>query len=48
VFAKKSIIKCKDVKFLEDSTSMEGDSEICLSGRNKGPNVVIVDESPKC
>jgi hypothetical protein len=43
----KKIIKCRDVKFLEDSTSMGGDSEIRPSGRNEGPNVVIVDESPK-
>jgi hypothetical protein len=43
----KKIIKCRDVEFLEDSTSMRDDSEIHPSGRNEGPNVVIVDESPK-
>jgi hypothetical protein len=40
----KKIIKCRNVKFLVDSTSMEGDSERRPSGRNEGPNVVIVDE----
>jgi hypothetical protein len=31
----KKIIKCTDVEFLEDSTSMGGDSEIRPSGRNE-------------
>ena len=43
----KKIIKYRDVKFLEDSTSMGGDSKIHKSGRNERLNVVIVDESPK-
>lgn len=43
----KKIIKCRHMKFLEDSTSMGDDSEICPSERNEGPNVVIVDEFPK-
>jgi hypothetical protein len=43
----KKIIKCSDVEFLEDSTSMRGDSEIRPNRRNERLNVVIVDESPK-
>ena len=43
----KIIIKCRDVEFLEDSTSMGDDSEIRPSGINEEPNKVIVDESPK-
>ena len=47
MFANKKIIKYRDVEFLEDSTSIGGDSEIRPNGRNERPNVVIVDESPK-
>ena len=43
----KKNIKYKDVIVLEDSTSIGGDSEIRPSGRIEGPNVDIVDESPK-
>jgi hypothetical protein len=43
----KKIIKCKDVEFMEDSTSVSNDLEMCPSGRNETPNVVIVDTSSK-
>jgi hypothetical protein len=39
----KKIIKCKDVEFMEDNTSVGNDLEMCPSGRNETPNVVIVD-----
>jgi hypothetical protein len=43
----KKIIKCRDVEFMEDSTSVGNDLEIRPSGRNETPNVVIVDTSSK-
>jgi len=41
------IIKCRDVEFMEDSTSVGNDLEMHPSGRNETPNVVIVDTSSK-
>ncbi len=41
------IIKCGDVEFMEDSTSVGNDLEMRPSGRNETPNVVIVDTSSK-
>ncbi len=43
----KKIIKCRDVEFMEDSTMEGNDLEMCPSGRNETPNVVIVDTSSK-
>ncbi len=43
----KKIIKCRDVEFMEDNTSVGNDLEMRLSGRNETPNVVIVDTSSK-
>jgi hypothetical protein len=43
----KKIIKCRDVKFMEDSTSVGNDLEMHPSGGNETPNVVIVDTSSK-
>jgi len=43
----KKIIKCRDVDFMEDSTSVGNDLEMRPSGRNETPNVVIVDTSSK-
>jgi hypothetical protein len=43
----KKIIKCKDVEFMEDNTSVGNDLEMRPSGRNETPNVVIVDTSSK-
>jgi hypothetical protein len=43
----KKIIKCRDVEFMEDNTSVNNDLEMCQSGRNETPNVVIVDTSCK-
>ncbi len=43
----KKIIKCRDVEFMEDSTSVGNDLEMHPSGRNETPNVVIVDSSSK-
>jgi hypothetical protein len=43
----KKIIKCWDVEFMEDSTSVGNDLEMRPSGRNDTPNVVIVDTSSK-
>jgi hypothetical protein len=43
----KKIIKCRDVEFMEDSTSVGNDLEMHPSGRNEIPNVVIVDTSSK-
>jgi hypothetical protein len=43
----KKIIKCRDVEFMEDSTSVGNDLEMRPSGRNDTPNVVIVDTSSK-
>ncbi len=43
----KKIIKCRDVEFMEDSTSVNNDLEMHPSGRNETPNVVIVDTSSK-
>jgi hypothetical protein len=43
----KKIIKCRDVEFMEDSTSVGNDLEMRPSGRNETPNVVIVDTSSK-
>jgi len=43
----KKIIKCRDVEFMEDSTSVSNDLEMHPSGRNETPNVVIVDTSSK-
>jgi hypothetical protein len=41
----KKIIKCRDVEFMEDNTSVSNDLEMRPSGRNETPNVVIVDTS---
>jgi hypothetical protein len=38
----KKIIKCRDVEFMEDHTSVGNDLEMHPSGRNETPNVVIV------
>jgi hypothetical protein len=43
----KEIIECRDVEFMEDSTSAGNDLEMCPSGRNETLNVVIVDTSSK-
>jgi hypothetical protein len=43
----KKIIKCRDVEFMEDSTSVSNDLEMRPSGRNDTLNVVIVDTSSK-
>jgi hypothetical protein len=43
----KNIIKCRDVEFMEDNTSVGNDLEMRPSGRNETPNVVIVDTSSK-
>ncbi len=43
----KKIIKCRDVEFMEDNTSVGNDLEMHPSGRNDAPNVVIVDTSSK-
>jgi hypothetical protein len=43
----KKIIKCRDVEFMEDSTSAGNDLEMHPSGRNETPNVVIVDTFSK-
>jgi len=43
----KKIIKCRDVEFMEDSTSVGNDLEMHPSGRNDTLNVVIVDTSSK-
>jgi hypothetical protein len=43
----KKIIKCRDVEFMEDSTSIGNDLEMRPNGRNETPNVVIVDTSSK-
>jgi hypothetical protein len=43
----KKIIKCRDVEFMEDSTSVRSDLEMRPSGRNQTPNVVIVDTFSK-
>ncbi len=43
----KKIINCRDVEFMEDSTSVGNDLEMRPSGRNDTPNVVIVDTSSK-
>jgi hypothetical protein len=43
----KKIIKCRDVEFMEDSTSVGNDLEMHPSGRNETPNVVIVYTSSK-
>ncbi len=43
----KKIIKCRDVEFMEDSTSVGNDLEMRPSGRNDTPNVVIMDTSSK-
>jgi hypothetical protein len=43
----KYIIKCRDVEFMEDSTSVGNDLEMHPNGRNEIPNVVIVDTSSK-
>ncbi len=43
----KKTIKCRDVEFMEDSTSVGHDLEMHPSGRNESPNVVIVDTSSK-
>ncbi len=43
----KKIIKCRDVEFMEDSSSVGNDLEMRRSGRNETPNVVIVDTSSK-
>jgi hypothetical protein len=43
----KKIIKCRDVEFMEDNTSVTNDLEMRPSGRNETPNVVIVDRSSK-
>jgi hypothetical protein len=43
----KKIIKCRDVEFMEDNTSVGNDLEMHPSGRNETPNVVIVDTSCK-
>ncbi len=43
----KKIIKCRDVEFMEDSTSVGNDLDMCPSGRNETPNVVIMDTSSK-
>jgi hypothetical protein len=43
----KKIFKCRDVEFMEDSTSVGNDLEMRPSGRNETPNVVIVDTSSK-
>jgi hypothetical protein len=37
----KKIIKCRDVEFMEDSTSVGIDLQMCPGGRNATPNVVI-------
>jgi len=42
----KKIIKCRDVEFMEDSTSVRNDLEMQPSGRNETPNVVIVAHLP--
>jgi len=47
VHQSKKIIKCKDVEFMEDSTSVGNDLEMHPSGRNETPNVVVVDTSSK-
>jgi hypothetical protein len=39
--------KCRDVDFMEDSTSVSTDLEMRPSGRNENPNVMIVDTSSK-
>ncbi len=39
----KKIIKCRDIEFMEDNTSVGNDLEMRPSGRNETPNVVIVD-----
>ncbi len=43
----KNIIKCRDVEFMEDNTSVGNDLEMHPSGRNQTPNVVIVDTFSK-
>jgi transposase InsO family protein len=43
----KKIIKCRDVEFMEDNTSVGNDLKMRPSGRNETPNVVIVDTSSK-
>ena len=40
------IIKSEDVVFMEDSGSMKNDLEMCPSGRNGGPLVMVVDDLP--
>jgi hypothetical protein len=37
----KKIIKCRDIEFMEDNTSVGNDLEMRPSGRNETPNVVI-------
>jgi hypothetical protein len=39
----KKIIKCRDVEFMEDNTSVGNDLEMHPSERNETPNAVIVD-----
>jgi hypothetical protein len=43
----KKIIKCRDVEFMEDSSSIGNDLEMRPTGRNETRNVVIVDTSSK-
>ncbi len=43
----KKIIRCRDVEFIEDNTSVGNDLEMHPSGRNQTPNAVIVDTSSK-
>jgi hypothetical protein len=43
----KKIIKNGDVVFMDDSGSIRNDMEMRPSGRNEGPQVVVVDESSK-
>jgi hypothetical protein len=40
-------IKCRDVEFMEDNTTVGNDLEMYPSGRNETPIVVIVDTSSK-
>jgi hypothetical protein len=43
----KKTIKCRDVEFMEDNTSVGNDLEMRPNGRNDTPNVVIADTPSK-
>jgi hypothetical protein len=43
----KTIVKNRDVVLIKDRMSIRNDLEMCPSGRNASPTIVVVDESSK-